>query len=46
LRASIRIGEISRDLKKAESHGGKIRLPADGKSKTAQLEQAGIWKKL
>jgi hypothetical protein len=38
----MRIGELSRELKKAEAHGGKICLPADGKSKSKQLADAGI----
>jgi len=42
LGASIRIGELSRELEKAEAHGGKIRLPADGKSKDETLAAAGI----
>jgi hypothetical protein len=46
LRACIKIGELSRDLEKAESHGGKIRLPTDGKSKTEQLKEAGISKSI
>jgi hypothetical protein len=39
---STRIGELSRELETAESHGGKIWLPADGKSKEEQLTAAGI----
>ena len=41
-RAARRLGELSRELKKAESHGGKIWLPDDGKSKAATLKAAGI----
>src|SRR5262245_19478141 len=37
LRAIRKIGEISRDLEKAESHGGKVWLPIAGKSKEQQL---------
>jgi hypothetical protein len=42
LRACQRIGEISRDLEKAEAHGGKICLPSDGKSKSDTLAAAWI----
>jgi hypothetical protein len=42
LRASIRIGEISRELEKAEAHGGKICLPNGRKSKSETLKAAGI----
>jgi hypothetical protein len=42
LRACQRIGEISLELEKAESHGGKIWLPDDGKSKAEQLQAAGL----
>jgi hypothetical protein len=37
LSAVRKIGEISRDLEKAESHGGKVWLPIAGKSKEQQL---------
>jgi hypothetical protein len=42
LRACVKIGEISRELERAEAHGGKICLPTDGKSKEQQLKEAGI----
>jgi hypothetical protein len=38
----MRIGELSRELEKAEAHGGKIRLPTAGKSKEQTLAEAGI----
>ena len=42
LRAFTRIGEISRELEKAEAHVGKICLPDSGKSKAQTLNAAGI----
>jgi hypothetical protein len=47
LRACVKIGEISRELEKAQTihtewHGAEIRLPSDGKSKEQQLAEAGI----
>jgi len=41
-RAEVRIGELSRELDKAEAHGGKIWFPTDGKSKSEALADAGI----
>jgi len=40
--AQRRIGEISRELEKAEAHGGKIRLPNSGKPKSQTLKDAGL----
>src|ERR1700732_1039990 len=44
LRACQRIGQLSTELEKAEREGprGQFRLPTDGKSKQAQLAEAGI----
>jgi hypothetical protein len=42
LRACQRIGVLSAELETAESHGGKICLPSDGKSKADKLAEAGI----
>jgi len=44
LRACQRIGEISRDLEKAEKIGGpgKFKVPTDGKLKSEVLAEAGI----
>jgi hypothetical protein len=42
LRACMRIGELSRELEKAEAHGGTIRLPSGGKSKEQTLAEAGL----
>ena len=44
LRACMRIGEISRDLEKAEKIGGpgKFKVPNDGKFKSEVLADAGI----
>jgi hypothetical protein len=41
-RAEIRIGELSIALDKAETHGGKTRLPSAGKSKSDVLKEAGV----
>jgi hypothetical protein len=38
----MRIGALSLELEKAESHGGKIRLPSGGKPKEQVLSEAGI----
>jgi hypothetical protein len=42
LRAIAQIGKISRELEKAQAHGGKICLPSSGKPKAEQLAEAGI----
>lgn len=47
LRACIKIGELSRELEKAEVAGGRggqpeLRLPSSGKSKADALSEAGI----
>jgi len=36
------MGELSKALEKAESHGGDIRLLAGGKSNSDQLSDAGV----
>ena len=40
--ATVRIGELSAALDRAEAHGGKVWLPSGGKSKAEVLESAGI----
>jgi hypothetical protein len=42
LRAISQIAKLSRELEKAEAHGGKICLPSAGKAKAEQLADAGI----
>ena len=47
LRAIAQIGKISRELEKAQTvhtkeHGSEIRLASSGKSKSEQLEEAGL----
>jgi hypothetical protein len=42
VRAQRRIGELSKQLEKAEAHGGKVCLPSSGKSKAATLKEAGV----
>jgi hypothetical protein len=42
LLALRRMGELSKALEKAESHGGEIRLPNSGKSKSEQLSDVGV----
>lgn len=42
LRAQRRLGELSRELEKAEAHGGKVCLPIGGKPKSEVLKAAGV----
>ena len=41
-RAIAQIAKLSRELEKAEAHGGHICLPSGGKPKAEQLAVAGI----
>jgi len=44
LRASVRIGELVRELDTAQSHGGKVWRPSSGKSKSEAIADAGLSK--